>query len=329
MSDAKLKVHLSDLDDDRFRLRLDELLEEARCAASIEFVDAGAACDILVAGVPTRDQLMPPAGAPKTLIIPWSGVPRSVASLCSELPGLAVHNVHHNAIPVAEHAIGMLLSVGRRLIPSDRALRSGDWRTRFAPTDAPLIAGRRALILGAGAIARRIAHICKGLDVTTTLLARRRRKDEDTGCQLLGPEDLDEALTRAEILFIALPLTPATDGLIDARRLALLPPGAIVINVARGPILDEEALYTGLVSGALAGAGIDVWYTYPKGAAARAHTHPSKFPFGDLDHVVLSPHRAGHGLATERLCAEHLAPLLIAAAKGDPLPNRVHPELGY
>jgi phosphoglycerate dehydrogenase-like enzyme len=310
-----LRVHLHDLEHPDFRAALAEHLDP-----SIELVPAEAPHELLVCGVPTAEML---DRGPHTVVVPWSGIPRSVAALLAARPHIALHNIHHNAAPVAEHALGLLLASARRLVPADRLLRSGDWSYRFTPTDAPLLAGRRALILGAGALAQRIAAALVGLDVTPTLLGRTARAG------VLGPADLDAALATAEVLVVTLPWTAETEGLLDARRLALLPAGALLVNVGRGPVVDEEALYRALERGHLAGAGIDVWYEYPKTPAARLATHPSRFDFAALDSVVLSPHRAGHGLATERLCAEHLAVTLNAAARGEPLPGRVDPVRGY
>jgi phosphoglycerate dehydrogenase-like enzyme len=321
-SAALLTVHVHDLDEPQFQEPFHARLSEWNASPErpIELVPRDAPYEVLVAGVATRELL---EVGPRTLIIPWSGVPRSVAALCREFPNLAVHNLHHNAAPVAEHAIGLLLAAARRLVPADRGLRQGDWRLRFETSDAPLISGRRALILGAGAIGRRIARACLGLGMSPTLLASRARE------AVLGPDDLDEALGRADVLFVTLPLTPATDGLIDARRLALLPAGGLVVNVGRGPIINEAALFDALASKRLAGAGLDVWYSYPKGEPARAATPPSTFPFHTLDHVVLSPHRAGHGTQTERLCAEALFAALARAARGEPIGNDVDPARGY
>jgi phosphoglycerate dehydrogenase-like enzyme len=93
--------------------------------------------------------------------------------------------------------------------------------------------------------------------------------------------------------------------------------------------VDEKALYEALRARRLGAAGLDVWWRYPEGEAARASTPPSAFPFGDLDSVVLSPHRGGHGLGTEAERAVHLADLLNAIARGGPVPHRVDLEAGY
>ena len=330
---APLTVHLSDLDEPAFQTPFRAALEAWNAGASesgarpLQLVAADEPHEILVAGIARREQL---ERGPRLLIIPWSGVPRSVAELLSEFSEIEVHNLHHNAAPVTEHAIGMLLAAARRMLPADRALRKGDWRPRFGPSDAPLLSGRKVLILGAGAIGAGIARATEGLGMSPTLLASHARPTSaDSPWPVLGPESLDAALAHAEVLFVCLPLTPSTDGLIDSRRLALLPQGALLVNVGRGPVVDEAALYDALATRRLSGAGLDVWYDYPKGEPARAATPPSRFPVGELDHVVLSPHRAGHGTDSERLCAEHLMHLLQLAARNEPLPNRVDPRRGY
>jgi phosphoglycerate dehydrogenase-like enzyme len=95
--------------------------------------------------------------------------------------------------------------------------------------------------------------------------------------------------------------------------------------------VDEEALYSALHSGSLLGAGLDVWYTYPRDESERSKTPPSAYPFHTLNNVVMSPHRAGSGRSEEvelRRMA-HLARLINAAAKGEELPNRVDIHVGY
>ena len=109
----------------------------------------------------------------------------------------------------------------------------------------------------------------------------------------------------------------------------MLPPGAELVNVGRGPIVDEAALYNALRNGTLHAAGLDVWYNYPADEAGRSHTLPSAYPFHELENVVMSPHRAGHSSETETLRMGHLMVLLNAAARGEPMPNRLDVRVGY
>jgi phosphoglycerate dehydrogenase-like enzyme len=221
--------------------------------------------------------------------------------------------------------------VAKRILPFDQALRAHDWRPRYRPAAAVQLSGRTALVLGYGAIGQRVARGCAGLGMR--VLAVRRdppappRPGDDPAVH--APSDLPDLLGRADALLVTLPLTPATLGLIDATALARLPEGALLVNVSRGPIIDERALFDALTSGHLGGAGLDVWYQYPADDAARASTAPGHFPFEDLPNVVLSPHRGGSTTDTEAGRVAALAELLNAAARGEPIANEVRPALGY
>ncbi len=207
-----------------------------------------------------------------------------------------------------------------------------DWRPRYAGGAAVSLEGRTALVLGYGAIGRRVARMCRGLAMN--VLATRQSitgaaRDEYAEVHPAGA--LPALLPSAQALIVCAPLTDETRGLIGARQLALLPAGAILVNVGRGPIVDEAALYAALTSGHLHSAGIDVWYNYPRRDWLRRFTPPARYPFGRLKNVVLSPHRAGDlgGEETEQARAEALAAILNALACGDQPPNRVDVERGY
>jgi phosphoglycerate dehydrogenase-like enzyme len=126
-----------------------------------------------------------------------------------------------------------------------------------------------------------------------------------------------------------LPLTDQTRGLIGEKEISLLPDHAILVNIGRGPVVDQGALYHALKDGKLHSAGIDVWYNYPPDEDARANTPPADYPFHELDNIVMSPHRGGGAAEVEVLRMTHLAELLNAVARGGPVPNKVDLEAGY
>ena len=130
---------------------------------------------------------------------------------------------------------------------------------------------------------------------------------------------------------VCVPSTAETQRMIGRRELEMLPQGAIVVNVGRGDVIEEAPLYEALRSGRLHGAGVDVWYNYPKDYEAAACTPPSALPFGALDSVVLSPHRGGGIgiLDTELLRMRHLGEMLRVAALGKPMPNAWNFDKGY
>ena len=163
------------------------------------------------------------------------------------------------------------------------------------------------------------------------VLAVRRGAHGDGSESPFPREALTDLLPQADVLMITLPLTACTEGMIGKAELALLPPRSVLVNVGRGQIVDEEALYRALRDGTVHAAGLDVWYTYPSDEASRLNTPPAAHPFHELDNVVMSPHRAGGGGSqrVEELRMAHLARLLNAAAAGVEIPDRVDVDAGY
>jgi phosphoglycerate dehydrogenase-like enzyme len=286
---------------------------------------------ILVAGRPQREHIRASPNL-QALVIPWAGLPEPTRRLMLDFPRIAVHNLHHNALPVAEHAIALLLAAMKLIVPMDRSLRNHDWSPRYQRKPSLLVSGKGVLILGFGAIGRHVAALCRGLGMKVTAIQRHAepppsRTPEEI--KTATPEELHRLLPDAQALFVCLPHTSETSGIVGAEELSLLPVGAVLVNIARGPIVDQAALYRALSEGKLFAAGLDVWYHYPANEETRERTPPADLPFHELDNVVMSPHRAGHTEETERLRMEHLAELLNAAAREEPMPNQVDLQAGY
>jgi phosphoglycerate dehydrogenase-like enzyme len=285
---------------------------------------------ILVTGRPSREQI---TASPNlhTLVIPWAGLPESTRALMLDFPHIAIHNLHHNALPVAELAITLLLAAAKRIVPMDRSLRAHDWTLRYQPNPTIVLHGKTALILGFGAIGREVARLCRGLGMNVFAVRRSTNSLSGAaeGVTIASLEVLPNLLPQADAVMVCLPHTPDTTGFLGAEELALLPSTAVLVNIGRGPIVDEAALYHALCDRRLHAAGLDVWYNYPADEAARPHTPPSAYPFHELDNVVMSPHRAGHSEDTEDLRITHLAELLNTAARGDSMPNKVDLQAGY
>lgn len=286
-------------------------------------------CHILVHGA-VKAEWLAANPALRAVIVPYAGVSPELRQLLLQYPDIALHNLHYNDVATAEFALALLLAAAKYIVPLDRLLRQGDWRQRYGGAPSLLLAGKRVLILGYGAIGRQIAPLCQALGMQVSGVRRHApAQPVERGVTVYAVSQLHALLPAADILICVLPQTPETVGLIGAAELALLPQGAIVVNVGRGPVIDEAAFYDALRSGHLAAAGIDVWYNYPHGEEERAHTLPSRFPFHELDNVVLSPHRGGWLEAAEERRLQELAMLLTAAANGQPMPNLVDKQLGY
>jgi D-3-phosphoglycerate dehydrogenase / 2-oxoglutarate reductase len=187
-----------------------------------------------------------------------------------------------NRHAVAEHAIGAIALLRRHTARMDALLRSAGWDTSRALADAAGELHDQVLgIIGVGEVGARIAEIAYhgyGMRV----LGHQRRLDALPS--FVQGAGLDDLLARSDAVVLACPLTDATRGLLDARRLALMPRHAVLVNVARGAVVDEAALIEALRERRLGGAALDVYTTQPL---------PAGHPLFALDNVLLTPHAAG------------------------------------
>jgi phosphoglycerate dehydrogenase-like enzyme len=177
---------------------------------------------------------------------------------------------------VAELAVGLMLAMAKNL----PKLVHAQSKHRWAPEPMRGLAGAEVLIVGLGSIGSAIARAASALDMRVSGV-RRNQRGSRWASQVVAFPDLHTLLPRTEYLVIACPETPETRGLIGARELDLLPRGAYLVNIARGSIVDEEAMIAALQSGRLAGAGLDVFATEPL---------PAESPLWDLPGVIVSPH---------------------------------------
>jgi phosphoglycerate dehydrogenase-like enzyme len=285
------------------------------------------AVDVLVAG---RPQNLPAYPNLRYLIIPFAGLPETTRDLMLDYPHVSVHNLHHNDVPTAEHAVTLMMAACRKLIWLDDTFRNHDWTPRYEPGRMVLLHGKTMLILGYGTVGRQVAKLCSGFSMNI-IGVKRTPADDDDYATIRTTDALHDLLPQTDILMVCAPLTPETQGIIGEKELHLMPPGGVVVNVARGEVIEEAALYHALKDGHLHSAGLDVWYQYPADKESRTHTPPSEYPFHELPNVVMTPHRAGfldHS-EVEQWRMEHLAALLNAIARGEPVPNRVNVEAGY
>lgn len=260
----------------------------------------------------------------KSIIVPWAGVPEKLIAAIQSHPNVSLHNLHHNADATAEMALALLLAASRQIPRADRQIREGNWGMRFGLPEPVLLHGRTALVLGWGEIGKRVGRICRGLGMK--VIGVRRTITKRDPAYVHGFGDLDQLLPKAHALIVTAPLTTETRGMIARSQLALMPPGGLLVNVGRGAIVDEEALFEALKEGHLSAAGIDTWYTYPKGEEACL---PSKFPFHELENVTMSPHRGGAATQVEGERVKHLVRSVQAMTKGDFTRWRVDLTRGY
>ena len=279
--------------------------------------------DVLVTMAFTRE-MGATAKRLKLVQVPGAGLDRIDRSALPE--GAFLANVYGHETGIAEYVIGAMLSLTRDFARLDAALRRGAWESQWSvgapPTPVwPELSGKTLGILGYGRIGQCVARRARAFDMEICAIRRDvGRSTEDELTRLGGLEILDEVLRRSDYLVIALPVTPETRGLIGEHQLRAMKPSAVLVNVSRAEIVDEEALYRALAERTIAAAGLDVWYRYPTQAGPTA---PARQPFHDLPNVLMTPHVSGWTDGMLRARAKLIAENIHRIARGEPPVNLI------
>jgi glyoxylate reductase len=234
---------------------------------------------------------------------------RAIANYAIGFDNVDVEAVEARDIPVgvtpdvltdatADFAWTLMLAAARRLVEADRDVRDGRWRT-WEPQGwlGADVHGATLAVIGAGRIGRAVAKRAEGFEMEVLMV--------DLG------DDLDAALARADFVSLHAPLTPETHHLIDAAKLALMKPTAILVNTARGPIVDQAALAAALHEGRLAAAALDVTDPEPLGADD---------PLLQAPNLIVTPHIASATETARAAMADRAVDNLLAALAGRPMP---------
>ena len=221
-----------------------------------------------------------------------------------------VSGVH--ATPVAQQVLGYVLAFERRLFRARRQQRRREWR-RYAPDE---LTGKTVGIVGVGEIGSRIAELLAPLDVTVLGVKRDPSTVPDAVDAVYGPDDYYEVLGRSDYVVVACPLTDETRGMFDAAAFESMRSDAVLVNVARGAVVEESELVHALQTGNVGGAALDVTADEPPGRDS---------PLWDFDNVVLTPHMAGGSPRFPARVAELFAENYerFAAGDRDGMRNRV------
>jgi len=228
---------------------------------------------------------------------------------------------HENAI--AEYVMTALLMRHVPLVEADQGLRQGHWKF-FAGRPGALRSelGSQTLgILGFGHIAKTLAQRAKAFDMRVVVANRSPLGLEATSVvdQSFKLSDLNAFMASCDVVVVTLPLTENTKGLVGQAALSAMKPSAIIVNVGRGPVIDETALFQTLQRQQIAGAIIDTWYQYP--SAETAQCAPSQFNFASLQNVVMTPHMSGWTEGTVRRRQQTIANNINRLSQGLPLQN--------
>ena len=202
----------------------------------------------------------------------------------TELGILVVNTPQANAESVAEHTLGLMIALAKRIVEGDRALRAGNWDSRYALVGREL-RGCTLGVVGCGLIGSRVARMARAAFDAQILyhdIVARLDLEAELGAERV---EMEELLRRADIVTLHVPLTPTTRGLIGVEELALMKPTTFLINTSRGAVVEEAALVEALLTGQIAGAGLDVYSTEPL---------PSDSPFLSMENALVTPHMAAH-----------------------------------
>lgn len=240
-------------------------------------------------------------------------------------PSLWVCNAYGHEDAMGEYALMAMLVWSHRFLEAQASFRAGSWEFALGRPEAlhGEVAGRTVGIVGLGRIGLAVARRAAALGMHVMGCNRSSRSPGEGVAEVLPWERLDDMLARADFVVLACALSPETEGLVDARRLSLMKPGAVLVNLARGPVACERDLFEALEQRRIAGAVIDTWWRYPdeQDPAPR----PSSLPYHELDNVIMTPHCSAWTDGLFRRRGGHIARNLDLLAEGRPLCNVVRP----
>lgn len=234
--------------------------------------------------------------------------------------GAVVCNCFGHEPAIAEYVMAALLQRAIPIADADRRLRQGDWKWwAGAPerTHAE-IAGSTIGILGFGHIGKAIAIRARAFGMQVHV-ANRSPVASELVDRAYILSDLPDFWSSADAFVVTVPLVPETKGLVGADAFARMRPNAVLINVARGPVVDEQALYDALKGNRIGGAIIDTWYRYPN--PANPHGAPASLPFHELPNIVMTPHMSGWTIGTIRRRQQTIADNIRRTISGEPCQN--------
>ena len=238
---------------------------------------------LIIANSPLKREVIEAAKNLKMISVAFTGFDHVDIEACKERAITVSNAAGYSTHSVAELAYGLMISLLRKIVPLDKVTRDGGTMAGYRQND---LYGRTLGIVGMGAIGKKVANL--GLAFGCNVIAYNRSKDEELVNQGVKYMELDDVLKNSDIVTIHLPLTDGTRGLINEDKLKLMKKDALLINTARGPIIDNEALAKALNEDWIAGAGIDVFDMEPP--------IPSDYSLLKAKNAILTPHI---GFATE------------------------------
>jgi phosphoglycerate dehydrogenase-like enzyme len=263
--------------------------QETFCALAPE-------ADILIGWSPTK-KLLDSAEKLKLFINPGAGIKHLIKLFRehNETHDVTVINGHGNSYFTAQHAVALLMALNNKVVQHHNWMAEGRWRMGDSDSASLPMRDQHIGLLGYGAINQKVHRFLSGFDVDFSICRRSwdgNPEPEERYKNKYAISQLHDFLEVVDTVMIAVPHTLESEGMLGKKELELLGPEGVLVNVGRGVLVDEEALFTALEQKTIAGAGIDVWYNYKASPDENGERHPASFPFHTLDNVILSPHRA-------------------------------------
>jgi phosphoglycerate dehydrogenase-like enzyme len=286
-------------------------------------LEAAATAEVLVCSSATPELL---AAMPRLRLVHVTGAGYDKIPLEALPAQVQLCNTFHHGRSIAEHVIMTSMMLLRGVLRSEADMRAGEWRNVIVdPTYSfgGVLDGRTLGVVGFGEIGTAVARLGAALGMKVRTVRRNPFAALPPGLDVewVGHDhQLGELLAASDVVVVTVPLSGATRGLIDEDALATMKPTAILVNVARGAVVDEEALHAALLDGTIAGAGIDVWWRNPRDPGSPP---PSHLDFSKLPNVVLTPHQSGHTEEVFMGRAGDITDNVDALAAGQPLRNVV------
>lgn len=241
-------------------------------------------------------------------------------------PDVLVANTFHHGRSIAEYVVASAVMLRRGFLAQDRSLRDNVWASPVydsAIAQPPLFGDAHIGFVGFGHIGLRSWNLLRTFGCTAAAVTGSGQVSGDTGLRWTGDtSDLDRLLRECDVAVVSAPLNSHTEGMIGASQLEELGPEGVLINVGRGPLVQEQALYDALANGVIKGAAIDVWYHYPTDGGRGA---PSDLPFAQLSNVLMTPHTSGVTSDTFTGRVDEVAANISRLQRGEPLRNLVTP----
>lgn len=260
-----------------------------------DVLDFSEKAEIIVGWRPSMD-LLRKANELELFLVPGTGVNHLIEKFrdLNKNKKVLLANGHGNSYFVAQHAVALLLSFMNKIIPHHLWMKKGKWRTGDKEAASIPLRFKKIGLLGYGAINQKVHKFLSGFNIEFYIFRKnwsQQKAPLPTPVKKFSYPNIEDFLKEIEILIIAVPVTDLTKNMITKKELNLLGKNGILINVARGDIVNEKDLYYVLKSNLIKGAGIDVWYERDPKSDGDGKKYPYHYAFHELENIILSPHR--------------------------------------